>query len=141
MMGGSMTQRVTQSALLFFGKRPSRCPAFAGGTKAGKRPPKNIPACHLPVIPSAQTLRKPHDFLFALSPQTASIRQRKQFRRSGRTSTRQPAPIFPNSLRRNELDAAFSEISKVGMRRKGDKNSIFISLRRNDLRRIAKNKT
>jgi hypothetical protein len=38
------------------------------------------------------------------------------------------------------LGIAFSKISKVGAREKGDKISIFISLRRNDLRRIAKNK-
>jgi hypothetical protein len=42
-------------------------------------------------------------------------------------------------LRRKGLGAAFSKIPKVGMRDKWDKNIDFISLRRNDLRRIAKN--
>jgi hypothetical protein len=141
MMGGTKTQRATQSALGFFGKPLLAMPCFAEGTKGGKWPPKNIPACHLPAIPSARTLRKPHDFLFTHFPKSASLRQRKQTGRFGVSSTRSVAPIFPNSLRCNELDASFSEISKVGMRRKEDKNSIFISLRRNDLRRIAKNKT
>jgi hypothetical protein len=91
--------------------------------------------------PVLTCLRKPHDFPLALFLQSPSLCQCKQAERIRKSSTRQPPPIFPNSLRRNELDAAFSEISKVGMRRKGDKISTFISLRRNDLRRIAKNKT
>jgi hypothetical protein len=39
----------------------------------------------------------------------------------GLSSTRQPSPIFPNSLWRKGLGAAFWEIPKVGMREEWDK--------------------
>jgi hypothetical protein len=71
--------------------------------------------------------------------QSSPLRQRKQTRQIGLRPHQQTSPVFPNSLLRKGLSAAFAKFSKVGAREKGDKISTFNSLRRNDLRRIAKN--
>jgi hypothetical protein len=68
MMGGTKTQWATQSAFGSSENRSSQRPAFVGGTKAGKRPPKNIHACHLPVIQAVASYENHTIFSLPSSP-------------------------------------------------------------------------